>query len=208
MNGKPFISFEDINDDLLKKWQEIADLIAKIMSVPAALIMKTENKYMEVFVSSKTDQNPYKPGDKEKWDGLYCETVIKTQKELVIPDATADPLWSNNPDIKLGMIAYLGYPINFPDRRPFGTLCVLDNKENEFSNIYRDILSKFRDAIESDISLLQEIIERKRAEKKLKETVEELKFMNNIMIDRELKMTELKQEINELLKESGKEPKY
>jgi len=74
-------SFEEIPDGFLEKWQEIADLIAAIINVPAALIMKTENEFMEVFTSSKTENNPYKVGDKEKWYGLYCETVIKTQKK-------------------------------------------------------------------------------------------------------------------------------
>ena len=79
--------FEKIPDGFLKKWQEIADLIANIMEVPAALIMKTENEMMEVFTSSNTGNNSYKVGDKEHWYGLYCETVIKTQKKLRIPNA-------------------------------------------------------------------------------------------------------------------------
>lgn len=37
---------------------------------------------------------------------------------------------------------------------------------------------------------------------------EELRQMNGLMVDREIKMTELKEEINGLLKELGKEPKY
>ncbi len=83
-------SFEEIPDGFLKKWQEIADLIANIMHVPAALIMKTENEFMEVFTSSKTENNPYQVGDKEHWHGLYCETVIKTQKQLHVPNALKD----------------------------------------------------------------------------------------------------------------------
>jgi hypothetical protein len=97
--------FEKIPDGFLMKWQEIADLIATIMIVPAALIMKTKNELMEVFTSSNTGNNPYKVGDKEHWHGLYCETVIKTQKKLRIPNALKDKHWDKNPDIKLGMIA-------------------------------------------------------------------------------------------------------
>ena len=126
-------SFKNIPDSFILKWQEIADLLANILKIPAALIMKTENEFMEVFISSKTEHNPYKVGDKEHWHGLYCETVIKTQNKLYIPNALKDVKWDKNPDIKLGMIAYLGIPINFPDNQPFGTICVLDNKENEFT---------------------------------------------------------------------------
>ena len=157
MKTKPIITFANLPIDIIEKWQGIADLLARIISVPAALIMKTEDEYMEVLVSNKTDNNnPYHSGDKEKWHGLYCETVIKTQKELSIPDATADPHWSKNPDIKLGMIAYLGYPINFPDNRPFGTLCVLDNKKHAFSTLHKQLLLQLRDTIQLDIKVLQE----------------------------------------------------
>ncbi|MBD3422572.1 MAG: PAS domain S-box protein, partial [Chitinivibrionales bacterium] len=168
MAEEHLISFENIDSDIIAKWQGIADLLAKIISVPAALIMKTENEHMEVLVSSKTDNNPYNPGDKEKWHGLYCETVIKTQKELLVPNATTDSHWKNNPDIKLGMIAYLGYPINFPDRTPFGTLCVLDNRENAFSSSYKQLLLQLRDTIETDIALLKKETLRNQAETRLK----------------------------------------
>lgn len=149
------VGFEDIDSNIIAKWQGIADLLAKIISVPAALIMKAENEYMEVLVSSNSDNNPYHSGDKEKWHGLYCETVIKTQKELLVPDATSDSHWSKNPDIKLGMIAYLGYPILFPDKRPFGTLCVLDSKRNDFSSAQKSLLKQFCSVLETDISLLE-----------------------------------------------------
>ncbi len=138
----------------MQKWQEIADLIANIVNVPAALIMKTENEFMEVFTSSETENNPYKAGDKEHWHGLYCETVIKTQKKLHVPNALKDKNWDQNPDIKLGMIAYLGYPINFPDKKPFGTLCVLDNKERQFSAENEKLLLQFKKVIELDLALI------------------------------------------------------
>jgi PAS domain S-box-containing protein len=53
-----------------------------------------------------------------------------------------------------------------------------------------------------------DITERKNNESELNRKVKELKELNDLMIDRELKMVELKQEINELLKESGKPEKY
>ncbi|MFW6389467.1 MAG: PAS domain S-box protein, partial [Marinilabiliaceae bacterium] len=147
-------AFEDIPDSFLAKWQEITDLIASIMNIPAALIMKAEDELMEVFVSSQTENNPYKPGDKEHWHGLYCETVIKTQQKLCIPNALKDKKWDKNPDIKLGMIAYLGFPINFPDQRPFGTLCVLDIKERAFGDEDEKLLLQFKKAIELDLALI------------------------------------------------------
>ncbi len=150
-------SFNNIPEGFIKKWQEIADLIARIMNIPAALIMKTENEFMEVVISSKSENNPYHIGDKEHWHGLYCQTVIKTQNKLRIPNALKDKKWDKNPDIKLGMIAYLGFPINFPNKKPFGTLCVLDNKERQFNTENEKLLLQFKKVIELDLALISSL---------------------------------------------------
>jgi hypothetical protein len=42
----------------------------------------------------------------------------------------------------------------------------------------------------------------------LKKKAEELERFNNLMLGREMKMIELKKEINEMLREAGKEEKY
>lgn len=172
-------------DCVLEKWQEIANILAEIIDIPAALIMKAENESMEVFISSQTENNPYRAGQKEKWYGLYCETVIKTQNKLLVQNATKDKNWDKNPDIKLGMIAYLGFPINFPDNQPFGTLCVLDNKERPFSLLNEKIIQQFKSVIELDLALIQSfelktnqfaatitqsVSERKKMEETLRET--------------------------------------
>ena len=110
--------FDQIPQSFIRKWQDIVDILAKIIGIPAALLMKVENDVMEVFISSKSDNNPYRIGDKEHWNGLYCETVIKSQNKLKVSNALKDEKWKNNPDIKLGMLSYLGFPLNFPNGEP------------------------------------------------------------------------------------------
>ena len=53
-----------------------------------------------------------------------------------------------------------------------------------------------------------DISERKKAEVALKEKAEEIQRFNNLMVGREIKMIELKREINELLVKSGEKPRY
>ncbi len=148
-------TFEKFPEWVIEKWQNIADLLAETIGIPAALIMKTENEFMEVFISSHSENNPYQVGSKEKRYGLYCENVIKTQNKLSVPNATKDKVWNKNPDIKLGMISYLGFPLNFPDNQPFGTLCILDNKERQFTLLNEKLIQQFKNVIELDLALLQ-----------------------------------------------------
>jgi PAS domain S-box-containing protein len=53
-----------------------------------------------------------------------------------------------------------------------------------------------------------DITEQKKAEAALKQKVEELERFNDITVDRELKMIDLKKEINELLIKSGEKERY
>ena len=58
------------------------------------------------------------------------------------------------------------------------------------------------------IGTVQDITERKQVEEKLISRNKELELFNEVTVGRELKMIELKKEINELLEKSGKKPKY
>ena len=156
MEKEEKITQVDIPDHILQKWQNIVDNMANLIGVPAGLIMRIVEPDIEVFVSSKTSNNPYHPGDKEhlRESGLYCETVIKNTENLLVPNALSDKKWRNNPDIKLNMISYLGFPILFPNGKPFGTICVLDNKENPYSEYFIQLIQNFGEIVESSLELI------------------------------------------------------
>ena len=123
-----------IPPEVVRKWQEIVDLLAEIMQVPSAVIMRAEPPDIKVFVSSASDGNPYEVASLNT--GLYCRTAMKTNQPLLVPDARQEERWKSSPDIGLGMISYLGVPIHWPDGEMFGTICVYDNKRNEYSELY------------------------------------------------------------------------
>jgi PAS domain S-box-containing protein len=151
----------DIPGEFTVKWQRIVDLMARTMGVPAGLIMRVDSPQIEVFVSSATGGNPYEQGERADLDsGLYCEAVMKQRSPLLVPDALQDPQWDHNPDIELGMIYYFGFPLVWPDGEIFGTLCVLDRKDNPQASTYKDLLYEFQQIIEGDLNIIFEAAER------------------------------------------------
>ena len=145
----------EVSDELIEKWQSLLDITARIIDVPSASIIKLHEDYVEVFLNNQTAENPFYAGEKaELIYGVFCETVIGKQDKLLIPDARKNPIWKDNLEIDLNMISYLGFPVNYPDGEVFGTVCVHDNKENNYSEVYKDLMDKMRQQIENDLELL------------------------------------------------------
>ncbi|NVK52580.1 MAG: PAS domain S-box protein [Flavobacteriaceae bacterium] len=138
-----------------KKWQSVLDTITQVTSVPTGLIMKLNQDTIEVFQKNNSPKNPYLIGEKVQLKfGLYCETVIGTQKKLYVANALKDELWKdNNLDSDLNMISYLGYPINWPDDEVFGTICILDSKEIKLNKTYENLILHLKNLVENDLKL-------------------------------------------------------
>jgi len=145
-----------IPNEILEIWQRLLDFISDSCNVPAALIMKIQLPNIEVFLTSKSKLHPYKVGSNEHLigSGLYCEKVYKTKKELLVPNALKDKEWDKNPDIKLGLISYFGYPIFWPDGDVFGTLCILDYKENHYKRENKELMLKAKPFIEKYLDII------------------------------------------------------
>ena len=144
-----------VPDELTVKWQHILDLAARLIHVPAGLIMQLHEHDIEVFLASQTAENPYHQHETASLQtGLYCETVVGTRRDLMVPNALTDPLWDQNPDIALQMVSYFGVPIRWPDGEVFGTFCVLNREEHHYASMHQELIHQFREMIEIDLKLL------------------------------------------------------
>ena len=170
-----------IPDKIINKWQSIVNTLAEIIHVPAALIMKVDSPYIEVFRSSETNNNPYKVGDKEHLVGLYCEEVMKTRNELLVPNALKDENWNKNPDIKSGMISYLGFPIIWPTGEIFGTICVLDSKENRYGEVYKKLLLQCKEFVDAHLDLIYQNIRLENTARELEKSLNEIKVLRGFL---------------------------
>lgn len=153
------INFEKnklLNETVKKSWQSIINTITELIGVKAGLIMEITDSSMRVFMMSQNEENPYKVGGNDTLcHGLYCETVIGTDKELYIKDARKNKIWKDNPDIKLNMLSYYGLPIKWEDGSFFGTICILDDKAMDISENIKNIIRFLRDSMEKDLIILE-----------------------------------------------------
>jgi len=147
-----------IPSEVLRKWQRIVDLLANIMCVPSAVVTKMEpprHTRYEVIVSSNSKGNPFPIDQFFSMDiGTFCETVIKNRQPLLVANALEDDQWKLAPEIQVGMASYLGFPVLWPDGRMFGTICVLDDKANRYSDMYQEVLLHCRDVLQADLQTL------------------------------------------------------
>ena len=119
--------------------------------------------------------------------------TLLSEKPVVVEDLTKEkrfnaPALLKEHNVKAGMSVIIQ-----GSDRPFGVLGVHTSLERTFSEA--DI-----NFIQSVANVLSEAIERKKNEEIVKNNAEELGTMNKFMVGRELKMIELKKEIEELKK--------
>ena len=147
-----------IPSDVLRKWQRIVDLLANIVHVPSAVVCKLEPPdytHYRIVANSNSEGNPFRMDETFSMDiGTFCETVIKTREPLLVANALEDDQWKSAPELQVGMVSYLGFPVLWPDGRMFGTICVLDDKTNRYSDLYQELLAHCRDVLEGDLQTL------------------------------------------------------
>lgn len=153
--------------DVIEGWQNMLNLAAELLGVPAGLITRINGNEIEVFLSSNSEGNPYREGLKTNYpdSGFYCEWVARHRQMMLLPDARMDPMWKDNGAIKINMVSYLGMPIMRPDGEVFGTICFLDSKENKHNQTIIRLADQFKKMIELTLNAIftkEELLRRER----------------------------------------------
>lgn len=148
---------EAIAEEILQEWQNILDDTAEILDVPAGVITRLDGDLIEIFLSSKGEQNPYPVSVSAQYpgSGWYCEQTLKNRGLNLIPNALKDPQWEDNASaVNMNMISYLGMPISRPDRGFFGTVCFIDNKQNAHNDMHIKLLTQIKRMIELSLHII------------------------------------------------------
>jgi GAF domain-containing protein len=206
---RPGVRADIVPEDMTGKWQQVIDLLARIYEVPAGLILRLHEQKAEVLVGSRTGRNPFRPGEAEEpLERLCLRTVSNQDRPFTLDNALQLELWDKTPDLPPSLTSYVGVPLAWPTGEAFGSICLLDDKPVKFGPGYRELILAFKEVVEDQLRLLSEIEQRKGAESRLQEKAKDLQLFNDKLIDREMRIIEVKKEVNALCRELGREPRY
>ncbi len=139
-----------------RRWQKMANLIARIGDVPACVITRLRQEDMIIMASCKTEGTPYSVGETFPLGKGHCsEAIAGKQSPLLVADASSHPYWKNSPSFTGRMNSFSGMQINWENGELFGSLCVFDNKANTFDDKLILHIKEFRDILEEDLKSIQ-----------------------------------------------------
>lgn len=146
----------DIPESTREAWQKSVDILADLIDVPTALIVRVcDADQTQVFVASRTQNNAYVQGDLiSRHPEGFIETSIRRSELLKVADAEVDPAWKRAAAETKGMLAYMGLPLTWPDGEAFGAICLMDYKANGFSARHERLLEQFQEIINLHLVLL------------------------------------------------------
>lgn len=124
-----------------ERFDRITEFAATEFEVPVALLsfMDKDRQWFKAKVGTDLCDAPRSIS--------FCGHAIVQSDILVVPDATLDPRFADNPVVINApfMRFYAGAPLIMPSGFAMGTLCLLDIKPREFDALSLSILSTLRD---------------------------------------------------------------
>ena len=108
-------------------FDRLTRLAARICKAPVAL-MTLVDRDRQFFMSSFGLSAPWQTLRETPLTHSFCKHAVARRAPLVIPDATRDPVFKDNPAAReLAVVAYAGIPLEFGGQ-PLGAFCVVDHE--------------------------------------------------------------------------------
>lgn len=141
-----------VSQQITNKCNKLTNLLSSYLQIPYCLITQMKDNTIEIISQNTNQEGSHTTGSINNLNNPYCKNVITSKSRLQISNVLTENKWKNNLDLKLGIIAYLGYPLLLPNGKIFGTICVLDKKENNFSKEQEDLIICCKEIIELDLA--------------------------------------------------------
>lgn len=132
------------------RFDRLTRMAMRIFSVPISLIcLVDENRvWMKSYLGLSVSEGPR--------DTSFCGHAILGSDTFIVPDATKDKRFADNPAVVSGLNVrfYAGYPLKVKNSR-VGTLCVVDTKPRNFSNEDIELIKDLARMVEYELIAIQ-----------------------------------------------------
>ena len=143
--------YEALDNGDAKPFQRIVDLVQQVLGVPMAAVtlIDTDTQWIKASLGLLRSETPRADA--------FCAYTIRSFGPFAVPDAHADPRFSDNPMVKGAphVRSYLGVPLTTPDGYNIGSLCALDNEPRMFDRAQGEILAKLAEIVVEQFELQQ-----------------------------------------------------
>lgn len=126
-------------------------LLAKLLDTPIALVslVDSERQWFKSSVGVTVTETPR--------EYAFCSHAIMEDKTFVIPNATNDWRFRDNPLVvsDANIRFYAGHPLHGPGGHRVGMLCAIDRRPRELSDHQREILQDLAAIVERELNLIE-----------------------------------------------------
>lgn len=155
-------------------FDDLVHLAAHIMRTPASLVslVDADRQWFKARCGVEEQETPREVS--------FCGHVVADGAPLVVPDALADPRFSDNPLVlaEPPVRFYAGMPLTNGQGHTLGTLCVVDHQPREVSREQLDLLAGLARLTMSQLELRRLVRRMREHERELVEGRDRLEAAN------------------------------
>lgn len=148
-------------------FDRLTRLASLIVGAPVSLVslVDADRQFFKSFIGLP---EPYASQRETPLSHSFCQHVVATNSPLIVEDARQHPVVLNNLAIRdLGVIAYLGIPLQTTDGYGLGSFCVIDSKPRVWQPHEIEIVRELALSVMVEIELRGQLKARLHAEHEL-----------------------------------------
>lgn len=149
-------SYPDIPSRVLERWSKMLGNLTELLSIEASDILQFgDGNGFEIVAQQRRPKAQCSIDPVSLHHEIHRQLGEKVgcdRRGFVIDAASAEPRWRQLQESMGNILAYLGFPIAWPDGTNFGIIEVLDDEPRIFSPVQRELVEQFRDSIEDQLA--------------------------------------------------------
>lgn len=137
-----------VDTEAEERFDRITRLAAALLGVPVSLVTFIDGQRQWFKSAHGVDMT------ETSRDAALCSHTILSEEMMVVPDATADDRFADNPMVTgpAHLRFYAGYPLRAPDGHRVGSLCVIDRRARDLSDRDRALLEDLAHMAEAELA--------------------------------------------------------